>query len=335
MNATMRMKDIATMLGVSVSTVGRALADRPEISDAMKARVREVAAEHGYVPHSAARAMRTGHSSQIGLIVPDIRNDFYGASAMALARCCEAAGFQLVLAATNDDPESELRQVRGFIEARVAGVVIAPTPAPRRETLSMLGRVATVELIREVAGQAWFGIDDRRGIEVATQHLIGLGHRRIAYLGGEERLSTGRERLAGLRTAFALAGLAVPEDLVRLGAPDAAFAEAAFAELWAAAARPTALVTAGAGLTVGALEALGRLGIAVPGELSIVGFGDAPWFRWWGPGLTTMALPVYDVAFACGDYLLRQIQDGATKGAPPYRAMHTPTLVVRGSTRHV
>ena len=106
------------MLGVSVSTVGRSLADRPEISDATKARVRELAEAHGYVAHSAARSMRTGHSSLIGLIVPDVRNDFYGAAAMALAKCCEDAGFQLVLAATQDDPDSELRQVRGMVEAR-------------------------------------------------------------------------------------------------------------------------------------------------------------------------------------------------------------------------
>jgi LacI family transcriptional regulator len=332
-----RMKDIATMLGVSVSTVGRALANRPEISDAMKARVRELAEQHGYVAHSAARSMRTGHSSLIGLIVPDIRNDFYGASAMALAKCCEAAGFQLVLAATQDDPDSELRQVRGFIEARVAGVVIAPSAAPRRETTAMLARVPTVELIREFASRAWFGIDDRRGIETATKHLLDLGHRRIAYVGGEDRLSTGRERLAGFRAAFQAAGLDPPADLMRLGPPDATFGEQAFGDIWSGDNRPTALVTAGADLTVGALEAVGRLGVSVPGDLSIVGFGDAPWFRWWGKGLTTMALPVYDVAFACGDYLLRQIKEDApeTKGAPAYRAMHAPSLVVRGSTRHV
>src|SRR5690606_21208893 len=132
-------------------------------------------------------------------------------------------------------------------------------------------------------------------------------------------------------------GIEIPTHLVKLGAPDAAFGEAALEDLWRAGRKPTALVTAGAELTVGALEAIGRLGVRVPGDLSVVGFGDAPWFRWWGTGLTTMALPVYDVAFACGNHLLRQIREGAAqdKGAPAYRAMHEPTLVVRGSTRHV
>jgi LacI family transcriptional regulator len=334
------MKDIAGMLGVSVSTVGRSLADRPEISEGMKARVRALAEEHGYVAHSAARSMRTGHSTLIGLIVPDVRNDFYGAAAMALAKCCEDAGYQMVLAATQDDPDSELKQVRGLVEARAAGMVIALSPSPRRETLALARRSCSVELIRDVVGgdSPWFGIDDRRGIEMATAHLIDRGHHRIAYVGGQEGLSTGRDRHAGYVGAFVSRSLIVPADLVRLGSPDAIFAENAMRELWSLKEPPTALVAAGAELTVGVLEAIGSLGIGVPENLSVVGFGDAPWFRWWGHGLTTMALPVYELAYACGGHLLRRIEQQTTvtedRGLR-YRAMHSPTLIVRGSTADV
>ncbi len=330
------MKDLAAMLGISVSTVARALADHPGISVATKARVRAMADRHGYVAHSAARAMRTGHSALIGLIVPDLRNDFYAAAAMALARCCEEAGFQLVLAVTRDDPGSELRQVRALIEARAAGVAIALSPQPARETPALLARVTAVELIREGAGPGlpWFGIDDSGGIEAATAHLARRGHRRIGYIGGHEGLSTGRRRLAGYRAALNVAGVAPDPRLVRLGPPDADFAEAALSDLWSADPRPTGLVAAGAGLTAGALETVGRLGIAVPRQLSIVGFGDAPWFRWWGPGLTTMGLPIHDLALACGTYLLRRISErqAPAAGEPPYHAIHAPTLIVRGST---
>lgn len=337
------MKDLADMLGVSVSTVGRSLADRPEISARMKARVRALAEEHGYVAHSAARSMRTGSSALVGLIVPDVRNDFYGSAAMALARCCDEQGFQLVLAATQDDPESELRQVRGLLEARAAGVVIVMTAEPKRETRALLARTAAVELIRETDdGRAWFGIDDRRGIEAATTHLLGLGHRHVAYVGGHEGLSTGRERLAGFRAAMAAAGLAGDGfgeggGLTRFGQPDAPFGEAAMLDLWAGEQRPSAVIAGGAELTVGVLEAVGRLGIAVPAELSVVGFGDAPWFRRWGPGLTTMALPAYELAYACGGYLLRQIRERSKDpaGQARVRAMHSPILAVRGSTAHV
>jgi len=99
LSGQVKLKDLARMLGVSVSTVARSLADAPGISTATKARVQRLAREKGYVVHSAARAMRTGHSQLIGLIVPDVRNDFYGTAAMALARRCEDEGFQLLLAA--------------------------------------------------------------------------------------------------------------------------------------------------------------------------------------------------------------------------------------------
>ena len=322
------------MLGVSVSTVGRSLADRPEISAATKARVRALAEMHGYVAHSAARAMRTGHSTQVGLIVPDLRNDFYGAAAMALARCCQESGFQLVLAATQDDPESELRQIRGMVEARAAGIVVVPSPAPRRQTQALLKRMVAVELIRETSGGAWFGIDDHGGIEAAVAHLLDLGHERIAYLGGHERLSTGRRRLAGFNAAFAAAQVEPDRALVRLGPPDAVFGEESLSHLWSGTDRPTAVVAAGAQLTVGALEAIGKRDIRVPGDLSVVGFGDAPWFRWWGPGLTTMALPAYELAYACGGYLLRRIRERGQETGSAYRAAHAPTLVIRGSTAH-
>lgn len=326
------------MLGVSVSTVARSLADAPGISPATKARVQRLAREKGYVVHSAARAMRTGHSQLIGLIVPDVRNDFYGTAAMALARRCEAEGFQLLLAATQDDPESELRQVRGLVEARAAGMVTALSPDPRPETLALLDNVPTVELIREGAGDGrpWLGIDERAGLEAATRHLIDLGHRRIAYVGGLEALSTGRQRLAGYRDAFAAFGHTLPGDLIRTGPPDAAFGAAAMRNLLDLPDRPTGVVTAGAELTVGVLEAIGSAGLAVPAAMSVVGFGDAPWFRWWGPGLTTMALPVYDMALGCGDLLMRMLAERAhpraDAAAPPIRVMHRPTLVVRAST---
>jgi len=326
------------MLGVSVSTVARSLADAPGISAATKARVQRLAREKGYVVHSAARAMRTGHSQLIGLIVPDVRNDFYGTAAMALARRCEDEGFQLLLAATRDDPESELRQVRGLVEARAAGMVTALSPHPRPETLALLGKVPTVELIREGAGgeRPWLGIDERAGLEAAARHLIDLGHRRIAYVGGIEALSTGRQRLAGYRDAFVAAGHPLSDDLVRTGPPDATFGAAAMRALLDLPDRPTGVVTAGAELTVGVLEAIGSAGLPVPAAISVVGFGDAPWFRWWGPGLTTMALPVYDMALGCGDLLMRMLAERANPRteapAPPIRMMHRPTLVVRGST---
>ncbi len=327
------LKDIARCLSLSVSTVARALTDSPEISEATKARVRATASSLGYVAHSAARAMRRGHSTLVGLIIPDIENQFYGTLAKAMAQCCDQAGHQLLLAITEDDPVSEERQVRALSEARVAGMVIVPSPKPLRNTLNLLVRGPWVQLIRQVSDveAPWFGIDDEAGLYLATRHLIDQGHRRIAYMGGTLDLSTGRGRLKGYEQAFAATGLEVPRDLVRLGRPRMDFAADAFASLWQQADRPTAVVTAGSRLCAGVLEAIKHLKLAVPHDLSVVGFGDAPW---WYADLSTIGLPVREIAMACGEFLLRHIRDhrGGDPNAPVYQAIHRPSLVLRAST---
>jgi len=329
------LRDIARALDLSTSTVARALADSPQISEQTKARVRTSAAELGYVAHSAARAMRRGQSTLIGLIIPDVQNEFYGTLAKGLAQCCEKAGFQLLLAITEDDPDSEERHVRGLSEARAAGIVIVPSPRPRKETLALLSRGLWVQLIRRIDGVAapWFGIDEEEALRRATAHLLSLGHRRVGYVGGTLDLSTGRSRLAGYRAAYADAGLKPPEELVRVGPPRMQFAADAFDDIWFGPDRPTAIVAAGARLTAGILERIGRMSLKVPEDISVVGYGDAPW---WSANLSTVGLPVREVALACGEFLLRRVRDKTAEvdgGSVAYAAVHAPTLILRESTK--
>jgi LacI family transcriptional regulator len=331
------VKDIARQLGVAASTVTRALADNPRISPAMRARVHAVASELGYVAHAPARVMRGGASTLIGLVIPDVLNDFYSTVAKAMSEHCGEAGFQLVLSLTDDDPEIELRQVRGLISARAAGLVIVPSSAPRQETLSLLRQLPHVQLIRRVSKLAgdWYGIDDVAATRIATRHLLDLGHRVIGYVGGPQDLSTGALRLEGFRRAYRDAGLDPALGVVETGGYDRGFGAAAVDRLLARKPRPTAIVTAAARATVGALEALGRARIAVPEEMSVVGFNDAPTLSWWGPGLTTIGLPVREIAIACGALLLHRVRRPAKPDEPPHRpqsAMHAPFLIERGST---
>jgi LacI family transcriptional regulator len=333
------LKDIARQLELSISTIGRALTDDPQISVETRSRVKAAAAELGYVAHSAARAMRSGHSSLVGLIIPDIENEFYGTLAKALAEVCAAADLQLVLAITEDDPASEEKHVRALSEARAAGLVITASPRPTRETLNLLGRSACVQLIRRVSGLAapWFGINEDDALFAGTSHLTALGHRKIGYLGVSASLSTGRSRLAGYQRALRQADLAEDEALVFLGAPRAEFGAAAFEAMWRSSDRPTAIVAAGARLTVGMLQAVARLGVAIPGDVSVVGYGEAPW---WNDGLTTIALPVREIALSCGEFLVRHIREARSRAAPAaipgqHAVTFASTLEVGGSSRAV
>jgi LacI family transcriptional regulator, repressor for deo operon, udp, cdd, tsx, nupC, and nupG len=327
------IKHIAERLDVSVSTVGRALADHPRISRETKERVRSMADELGYIANAAARVMRGGSSRLIGLLVPDIRSTFYSMVAQVLSKCFERDGYYLALSITDDDPNTEFQQVRELLSARVAAIVIVPCAAPRRETVELVRRVPHVQLLRRVPALGdWFGTDDERAMLDATRHLIDLGHRRIAYI-GDVIFPTGKARYAGFQRAHSEARRKTDNALVELGPPDAQFGDDAAKRLLTRRPPPTAIITSSVLVTLGAAEQIAASGIDVPGALSFFGFGDGPWQKWWGPGLTTLHLPTEELATGCGLWLLHRLK---SKRMPARSAAHTaisPTsIVMRGST---
>lgn len=327
------IKDIAARLNVSASTVGRALADDPRISAGMKKRVADVAQEIGYVANRAARMMRGASSNLVGLIVPDIRNSFYSTIAHALSKCLEQENLQLTLSESDDDRSVELKHVRELIGANVAGVILVPSARPHPEAVRLLQSTPHIQLLRKHPGlgQQWFGIDDAHAVHEATRHLLELGHRRIAYIGGSEDLPTGAARLKGFRSALAAGGAADPalEELGLPAQPD--FGRQALRRLLALKKPPTAVVMGTVQHTSSVLDELQDSGIEVPRELSVIGFGDERGYRWWGPGLTTIGLPVSELATACGLWFVHQLKQKPVAW-PPYSSVSPAALILRGST---
>ena len=327
------IRDIAQKLDLSVSTVGRALTDHPHISRETKARVRAAAEELGYVANTAARVMRGGSSHLIGLLVPDIRSTFYSMIAHVLSKCFEREGFHLALSITDDDRDIEMKQVRELVSARVAGIVLVPSAAPRRETLALLRMVPHVQALRRIPALGdWFGLDEERGMFDVTNHLIDLGHRRIAYI-GDLIFPTGKVRYAGFRRAHAEANRKVDETLVEFGPPETQFGADAITRLLAKRPPPTAVIMTTVLVTLGAAEQLMASNVDVPGQLSVVGFGDGPWQKWWGPGLTTLRLPAEELATGCGLWFLNRLKFKQQQSrSEPHAAVNPMTLIVRGST---
>ena len=336
MGSQATIKDIAAHLGMAHSTVSRALNDHPHIKQETKLLVRQAAAELGYITNSGARLMRLGRTSMIGLIVPDVENPFYSAAAKVIAESCAADGFQLKLAVSEDDPLQEHRQVQALREARAAGVAVALTANPRPETIALLRQVPTVQLVRRdpaLAADA-VGIDDRAGIHLATQHLLELGHRRIAFIGVLRQLSTGASRLAGYRSALRDAKIEVDPALEKVGRPRPEVGRQALTELLAGAMRPTGVVLASPQFMLGALDAIGAAELSIPTDLSIVGYGDTDWFRLWRPTITTVGLPLNDIAATAASLLFRRIRKATDRGAEQSAlyAPFQPSLIVRAST---
>jgi DNA-binding LacI/PurR family transcriptional regulator len=329
-------KDIAARLNLSVSTVGRALADDRRISAETKFRVHQMAEQLGYVTNRAARMMRGVRSTVIGLVVPDVRNTFYSTVAHALAETMRSRDHQVMLCETGDDRQAELHQIRDLVAAQAAGVVIVPTPKPLPEVGRLLQAIPHVQLLRKVPTLSphWFGIDDQTIIHTATKHLLDLGHRRVAYIGGTVDIPTAAARLAGFEQAVTEAGIPLGSCITDLGQPAyAGHGSEGLRRLMSATQPPTAVVTGSVQITRGVLDAAHQDRIEVPGHLSVVGFGDELGFSWWGPGLTTVSLPMHELATACGVWLLHRLENAGEAADPgSYASVSPGTLVLRGST---
>jgi LacI family transcriptional regulator len=234
---------------------------------------------------------------------------------------------------TEDDREIEARQIRELVGARAAGIILVPTARPKREAKAMLDGIAHVQFLRRLPnlGDVWFGIDDAAGLKAATEHLLSRGHSRIGYIGGTAQLSTGAARASGYRTALTRAKIKRVATLEHLGEPTAAFGESAAAQLLHLARPPTAILTGSAHITLGVIRTLERTGTDTPGQLSVVGFGDAPWYEWWRGGLTTIRPPVKDLATNCGLWFLNNLRTSVRGSLDPYSSSTNSLLIQRKS----
>lgn len=332
--ATVTIRDIADDLAMSHSTVSRALADHPNVKPETKLRVQARARELGYVPNGLAQSMRGSHGPVLGLVIPDIQNEFYASMAQIVADAAAARGFHLALSITEDDPDREMGDVRALLVSRAAGVIITPTSAARGETLDMLRGVNAAQLVRRHPGIAHEAvlIDDFAGVASATRHLVNYGHRHIAYVGTHPDISCGLDRYEGFRAVMAEHGLDAGR--AALGPPRPEFAQHAVTSLLAGERRPTALVVGSSSLTIGALEALRGLRLRWPEDISVVGYGDPVWFKLIGDGLTTVQLPVQDMGRYATSLLLLRFEGSSIvePGGGVQASRFAPSLVVRGST---
>lgn len=333
--------DVAGAAGVSRTTVSNAFNRPDQLSAELRAKILQVAEKLGYAgPNPAARVLRTGRSNTIGIVFSDPLSYLFAdpvaiALMQGVAAACEASRTG-VLILPADAPEAVAARVR---EAVVDGFLVYchEEGSPAIEALAARGLPAVgVDLDRFALGPV-VTIDDRGGALAACRHLIGLGHRRLAVmaLAGERevvqeerrlaRFKPVRDRLAGYREAMSTAGLD-PQSLCVVEEPqnDPAAAEAVAMQLLKRRPRPTAILAMSDVLAVGVLRAAQQLGIAVPSELSLVGFDDIPLAEDLSPALTTVRQPLVEKGRLAAAVLLGRAD-------PPASPLPTE-LVVRGST---
>ena len=284
------LKDVAREAGVSIAAVSYSLNGGGTIGEEVRARVREVAERIGYRPNRSAQAIRTGRTTTLGLIVPDLTNPYYPALAQAVERAARQAGYTVILIDTSGSDEEEIEAIRHLENHGVAGAVWCQISAqPEGEA----GDYQIPIVVIGSPGRNFDNVmtDDSLGGKLAARHLIELGHKRIGILGGAA-VPVGKDER---RSAFASELRKRAEIIWDLTTPYSIDLDrAVIAHL---KRRDVTAVLCGNDLiAIGVLRAARELGITLPGDLSVVGFDDIPWASIVTPALTTINQPVGEMA---------------------------------------
>jgi LacI family transcriptional regulator, galactose operon repressor len=321
--------DVARAAGVSKSTVSRVLDERlPRSTSATAVRVRQVAAELGYVRDPLASGLRRAGTSTVGVIVPRLTDTVMAMLYEEIARASGSRGLFAIVATTEDDPHAERIAVQSLLHRRVDGLILTTarldTPSdhedPRRPVPHVLA------LRTDGVRPASIG-DDHLGAHLATRHLVDLGHRRIGLVGGPSYASSARNRQEGFRTALVESGVPVDESLIAGDSFSIEAGEIAGRTLLDRPDRPTAVFAVNDNTAIGVMAAAHALGLRIPDDLSLVGYNDIPVVSRLPVPLTTVRVPFHQIAAGALELLLQADRDHG-----PRTLVAAPTLIPRRST---
>jgi LacI family transcriptional regulator len=320
--------DVAAAAGVSKSTVSRVLDERLPRSESETAkRVRQVASNLGYMRDVAAASLRRGRSMTIGVVVPRLTDTVMAMFYEAVAHACARAGQFAIVATTDDAPQADRAAAQTLLQRGVDGLILSTARDGDDFPEELAARGTAFVLALRTDGKSLSSVaDDRLGGYLATRHLLDLGHRRIGLIAGPSYASSSRGRIAGYREAMAEAGV----DLDPAWITGASFSIDAGVEaaemLMRLPARPTAIFAVNDNTAIGAMSALRRLDLAIPEDVSLVGYNDIPIVSRLGTPMTTVRVPFDQIAAAALDLLTH-----GAEGGPRVRVA-TPTLIPRRST---
>lgn len=305
MPATVR--DIAAAAGVSIATVSRVLneVDHP-VSGEKRQRVLEAARNLDYRPNYVARSLRTDRSATIGIITDDITSPFSPVIVRGIQDCLKAQGYHCVVINADWDPDQERAAIRDLISRSIDGVIFAESWHRSANTELDLANKPYVFVHRQFAAAYPYSVapDEVYGARLAVRHLLELGHRRIGYINGPEHFYASADRLAGYTAELAEAEIAVEPGLVTRGDWSVESGLAAGRLLLENHSQPTAIFAGNDLMAVGAIYAWRDAGLAVPGDIAVVGYDDRDIAAIFRPAITTVTLPCYDMGEASAQMLL-------------------------------
>ena len=330
------IKDIAARAGVSIATVSHAFRNPGRVSDKTRERVLAAASELGYTPNRQAVSLRTARSGNIVVIIPDIADSYNSEIIKGIEAVARNRGYSVLLGDTQGSEERE-REFANMVQSQQAdGIILMSHNLP----FDVKPDTPIEELPPIVNGSEFAGhpgilsvsIDDKRGGKDATKHLLELGHRDIGVITGNRESTSTQRRLAGFREAMLEAGVEPDENLIMYGTYEADMGEAAATELLVRKKRPTAIFCFSDELALGCMYALRSAGFSVPDDISVIGYDDIAFARYFSPPLTTIAQPAEAIGRTCTELLLDLI-DGKRPRSTRFILPHA--LIVRSSTKRL
>ena len=331
------IKDIARIAGVSHSTVSRALRGSSLIPAGTTLRIQQIADELGYSASAIGRGLVKGRTEAIGVVVTSIADPFNGEVVEGIEEVANELGYSVMLAASQGQPEREISVVKAFHSRRVDGVIVASSRVGSHYSNMLAGMQIPVVLLNNQHPDEFsysVRIDNTRGVKDATNHLLQLGHRQIAYLGDKLGLHSNTERRAGFLTAMQEANAPVPPHFLLEGDGKVEGSAHAIGELFRAfrdgtCSFPTALVCYNDMSAVGVMHAAKSMPVSIPDELSVVGFDDIQVAGLLTPGLTTVRQPKRELGSESMRLLMKLLEGKKMDKS----VVLAGELIVRGSTR--
>ena len=333
--AAVTLRDVARVAGVHPATVSRALNEetRALVNEETARRVLKAAEKLGYQPNPIARGLKTNRSYTIGVLIPDLTNPLFPPILRGIEDRLETDGYTPLIANTDNDPERELLDSQTMRARQVDGIIAATARRDHRLHDALLEAGTPLVLVNRRQEQLPVSsatADDRLGMRLSVEHLLSLGHTRIAHLAGPLDYSTGLDRHDSFLETMRSAGFEPDPELVLVGE---AFTEAEGArlcsQLMADGRELTAVAAANDLLALGCYDVFAERGLRCPEEISVVGFNDMPFAPRFHPPLTTIHIPHYEIGKAAAELMLERLQDA---DSPPREIRLEPHLVVRDST---
>ena len=327
------LKDIATKLGVSVTTISKSLYDHPDISVEMRKQVRDLAQEMEYVPSAFGQNLRRSHSNFVSLIVSDIANPYYGRVIRGVQQTLEKEGYFTLISSNYEDPVVELRLLNELRSLNVRGVIITPA-AGNTEGVNLINKLGITYVLAhryiEQGCDNYVVADDFQSAYMATDHLLQRRKQKVIFLNGKLQISSAQERKRGYLKALEEHGISMEQDWLEFGAVTQEDGYQRTQDILKNNKLPFSLLCFSDYVASGAVKALLDNNISIPDQVAVMGIDDIELLSYAYPALSTVHLPKMELGVSAARLLVELMRN---EGEATQNHITLPTrLVIRDST---